>query len=319
MPGMNGIELCQKLKEDWDTQDIPVLFLSGSDDLDTRLLCYDAGGDDFTIKPFEPAELLRKLNIAGRSLAQKKALHEQAGYAQRTAMSAMVSMGELGVVLQFLSKSFACNSEEELGAAMLEAMQQYELQAAIQLRTTDRVYSVSPHGVDSPLEAGILNLVRDSGRIFQFKSRCVFNYGRITLMVNNMPLEDADKAGRIRDNCALLAEGADARLQAVEAERASRRRQSAVVDVLPKINAALATIRESYQRNCFEQTHAMIEYQENLLRSFVSLGLTDRQEETLVMGAKEFAQRMAGIQDSSIGIADQLEEVATALARIVKD
>ena len=41
--------------------------------------------------------------------------------------------------------------------------------------------------------------------------------GRVTLMVNDMPQDDTERAGRIRDNGALLAEGADARMKAIEA------------------------------------------------------------------------------------------------------
>ncbi|MBK8917062.1 MAG: hypothetical protein IPM73_03085 [Betaproteobacteria bacterium] len=37
-----------------------------------------------------------------------------------------------------------------------------------------------------------------------------FNYGGVTVMLNNLPLDDPDKVGRIRDNIAILAEGADA-------------------------------------------------------------------------------------------------------------
>ncbi len=160
MPVMDGYALCRHLKDDWDTQDIPVLFVSANDDNETRMLCYEAGGDDFIQKPFAPTELLGKLKVAGRILGEKKALHEQAGYAQRTAMTAMVSMGELGVVLQFLSKSFACDTVEELATAMIEAMGQYDLQAAVQMRLGDQVVSLSQNGHDVPLEVSVLNHVR---------------------------------------------------------------------------------------------------------------------------------------------------------------
>jgi hypothetical protein len=110
-------------------------------------------------------------------------------------------------VLQFLSKSFACNTVDELASELLQAMGQYDLQAAVQMRLGDEVLSLSQNGHNVPLEVSVLNHVRNSGRIFQFKSRCAFNYGRVTLMVNNMPLEDSDRCGRIRDNGALLAEG----------------------------------------------------------------------------------------------------------------
>lgn len=318
MPGMDGYAFCRHLKDDWDTQDIPVLFVSSSDDIETRLLCYEAGGDDFILKPFTPPELLRKIKVAERILAEKRALHEQAGYAQRTAMSAMTSMGELGVVLQFLSKSFACNTMDELGAALLESMQHYDLQAAVRLSMAGEVRSMSPNGHDLPLEVAVLNHVCHSGRIFQFKSRCVFNYGQVTLMVNNMPVDDADRCGRIRDNGALLAEGADARLRAMEAEQSAQRRRIGIETALPQVHSTLDSVQANYRRNCFELTQVMIEFQEALLKTYIHLGLTDAQEEHLTTTAADYMQRMVGTQDESLNIVGQLGALAVTLEGLLR-
>lgn len=318
LPGIDGCQFCRQLKDDWDTQDIPVLFVSGSDDITARLLCYDAGGDDFIGKPFDPEELSRKLRVAGQLLSRRRQLHEQAGYAQRTAMSAMVSMGELGIVLQFLSKSFACSSAESLAQALLDAMHQYDLAAAVQVRLGDEVLCLSDNGRDVPLESSVLNHVSTAGRIFQFKSRCVFNYGRVTLMINNLPLDDVERCGRIRDNGALLAEGADARLKAIEAELAAQRRQAGIEAALPRVYGTLDAVQGNYRRNCFELTQVMIEFQESLMKSFVHLGLSESQEELLTAMAGEFMQRMVGTQDESLVIVGQLEELARSLQGLLK-
>ena len=319
MPVMDGFALCRRLKDDWDTQDIPVVFVSASDTLETRLLCYEAGGEDFIQKPFESAELLSKLHVAGRILAEKKVLREQAGYAQRTAMTAMVSMGELGVVLQFLSKSFACDSLEELALALLGAMRQYDLQSALQMRMGDEVLTLSANGRNLPLEVSVLNHIRDSGRIFQFKSRCVFNYGGVTLLVNNMPMDDPDRCGRIRDNGALLAEGADARLRAIETEVLASRRRAGIEDALPRLYATLDGVQNNYRRNCFELTQVMIEFQETLTKAFIHLGLLERQEEMISAMANEFMLRVVGTQDASLEIVGQLEALADDLKVLLRN
>jgi response regulator RpfG family c-di-GMP phosphodiesterase len=53
MPGMDGIELCRRLKADPDTAEIPVILLSGS-----ALGDGNAGADAFLTKPFSPLQLL---------------------------------------------------------------------------------------------------------------------------------------------------------------------------------------------------------------------------------------------------------------------
>src|SRR5574343_1246823 len=319
MPVMDGYALCRHLKDDWDTQDIPVVFISANDDPETRMLCYEAGGDDFIQKPLDPAELLSKLTVAGRIIAEKKALREQAGYAQKTAMAAMVSMGELGIVLQFLSKSFACSSVEELASALLDAMQQYDLQAAVQMRMGDQTLTLSHNGRNLPLEVSVLNHVRENDRIFQFKSRCVFNYGDVTLLVNNMPLADADRCGRIRDNGALLAEGAEARLRAIETELLAQQRRTGIESALPRLYATLDGVQSNYRRNCFELTQVMIEFQEALTKAFVHLGLMERQEELLSSMASDFMMRLVRTQDASLEIVGELEELVGDLEGLLKN
>lgn len=318
MPMTDGYSLCRQLKDDWETQDIPVTFISANDDIETRLLAYEAGGDDFVIKPFDPPDLQNKVKVSRRIAAYKQSLREQAGYAQRTALSAMTSMGELGVVLQFLSKSFACNTLAQVAAALLDALRQYDLQGAVQLRIGAETLSLSDNGEDLPLEVAILNHVRESGRIFQFKSRCVFNYGHVTVMVNNMPVDDEERCGRIRDNGAILAEGADARLKAIEIEQDSRRRQQGVLAALPRVYSALEAVQVNYRRNCFELTQLMIEYQEQLIKSFVHLGLTESQEEALNSAAADFSQSMINTQDQSLAIVGELEAVARTLSGLVE-
>ena len=55
MPKMDGYSLCRQLKSLPETRDVPVIFISGLDDLESRMAGYDAGGDDYIAKPFKLA------------------------------------------------------------------------------------------------------------------------------------------------------------------------------------------------------------------------------------------------------------------------
>jgi DNA-binding response OmpR family regulator/EAL domain-containing protein (putative c-di-GMP-specific phosphodiesterase class I) len=58
MPGANGIELTQVIRERDEALTIPIVFLSGEDDLDKKLLALHSGADDFLTKPVRPQHLL---------------------------------------------------------------------------------------------------------------------------------------------------------------------------------------------------------------------------------------------------------------------
>jgi two-component system sensor histidine kinase/response regulator len=61
MPGMDGCEVCKKLKENSDWKDIPVIFLSAADDKELIVRALDAGGVDYITKPFNQAELISRV------------------------------------------------------------------------------------------------------------------------------------------------------------------------------------------------------------------------------------------------------------------
>jgi phosphoserine phosphatase RsbU/P len=63
MPDENGFITCNKLKHDSRTSAIPVIFLSGSDDLKSRIEGLSIGGVDYIIKPFQREEVLARLRI----------------------------------------------------------------------------------------------------------------------------------------------------------------------------------------------------------------------------------------------------------------
>src|SRR5579862_8830111 len=55
MPGMNGYEVCSRLKSDDHTRDIPVIFLTGQTDIDDETKGFEVGAVDYIHKPFSPA------------------------------------------------------------------------------------------------------------------------------------------------------------------------------------------------------------------------------------------------------------------------
>ena len=70
MPGMNGIEVCLKLKTKACWADIPIIFLSAADDKNLIVQALECGGVDYVTKPFNKAELLSRVRT---HLALKRA------------------------------------------------------------------------------------------------------------------------------------------------------------------------------------------------------------------------------------------------------
>ena len=64
LPDNDGFEVLAKLKLDPVTRDIPVIFISGREDTNDKVKCFDLGAVDYVTKPFEAAELRARVRAA---------------------------------------------------------------------------------------------------------------------------------------------------------------------------------------------------------------------------------------------------------------
>lgn len=295
LPGMDGYTLCRQIKDDSNLRRIPVIFVSGRDTIEERIKGYDAGGEDFIVKPFEPEELLRKFMVAQSMVQNQRSLAGQLEDAELLSSLVMASMDETGILLQFMSKLIAMESTEEIAGGLLELMQRYRLDGVVQTRVGSDTQTLSTAGKNLPLEVAVIEHVRDQGRIFEFRQRSVHNFERVTLMINNLPLGDPDFCGRLRDHLSVAAQGVDSRLKALQAENDSRRAQEGILSALENVGDTIMELRDAHQRNSDDSSKLVVDLQETLLNSFYRLGLTDNQEKYLQDMVGDFMTRMVAL------------------------
>jgi CheY-like chemotaxis protein len=316
LPGMDGYAFCRAIKDDESLRDIPVTFVSSNDTIEARIKGYDAGGEDFIVKPFEPEEVLRKIKVAKQIILSKKALEEQAKAANSFSMMMMTSMGESGIVMQFLGKLFSWNTEQEVAAGVLELLQSYQLEGVAQTRIGQRTLTLSASGTNMPLEVSVLNHVRSQGRIFEFRNRGVYNTQHITVMVNNMPVHDPDLCGRLRDHLSLVAQGADSRLQAIEAEEANRRNRAGIDEALQSIRESVSAMRQAHGLDRAASSQLLIELEQSMAKAFVHLGLSTDQERHMEDLVHAFMKRMMELQDRGEEIYETLQQLTEKLGQL---
>ena len=83
MPGMDGFEVCRRLKQNDHTRLIPIIFITALNDRRSRLKGIEAGGDDFLSKPFDQLELSARV----KSLVHQKRLNEDLDHAEKVLFS----------------------------------------------------------------------------------------------------------------------------------------------------------------------------------------------------------------------------------------
>ena len=63
MPNLDGYETCQRLRQNPKTAQIQILLLTALDNLESKIKGFEAGADDYLSKPYEPDELIARLNV----------------------------------------------------------------------------------------------------------------------------------------------------------------------------------------------------------------------------------------------------------------
>ena len=182
MPGLDGLEVCRRLKNDLLTINTPIVFLAGACTTETKMLGLELGGVDFVNKPFETAELRARVRSALRTkylldILVKKAMIDgptglwNRGYFDRT-MNAQLSL--------------ARRSGHPLGCILAEI---------------DGFRSL----VDGRGPSFGEELMRRIGQLFVDSSRvedvvCLFAVGKLAIVTPNTPADKgATLAERLRD------------------------------------------------------------------------------------------------------------------------
>ncbi|MGD8909935.1 MAG: response regulator transcription factor [Chromatiales bacterium] len=124
IPGMNGFTLCETLRS--GGYDTPVLMLTARDSLDDKLAGFNAGTDDYLVKPFEIEELLvRILALSKRRSSQSRKLRVGRVELDITAKQARVENRELKltpVTFRLLEALMRASPEPVSQRALIQAI-----------------------------------------------------------------------------------------------------------------------------------------------------------------------------------------------------
>ncbi len=84
MPDLNGYQVCEQLKADEKTREIPVIFISALDDVLDKVKAFQVGGVDYISKPFQGEEVMARIENQLTISRQKKQLQNEIKERQKT-------------------------------------------------------------------------------------------------------------------------------------------------------------------------------------------------------------------------------------------
>ena len=319
MPGMNGYEVCDKLKHNSSTQDIPVIFLSSRSNLRERMLGYEMGGTDYIVKPCDTEELLAKLKSLDSSRAQQKKLSHQVAQATQTAFSAMKGSSELGLAIQYIEATYLLNSYDSIALKFLEVTSSIALNCTLIFKTRSGDLFYSNRGSLSPLEQQLVKtLFADGRRFIDFGCRTQINYPRVGLLVKNMPLGNPQDYGRYKDFLPTMLGSTDAKIKSLDTEQALVEQTRNITNSFNIVRQTLEQVGGSLRGNQHDVLQLLQGMIAELEVRIPTMGLDDDQEKYLISRLDQAIESTRVIIDGGTSAENAFQTVCRLLEHLAE-
>ncbi|MDH5516966.1 MAG: response regulator [Gammaproteobacteria bacterium] len=283
MPGMNGYEVCEILKASDSTKHTPIIFLSSLSSLTSRMQGFEAGADDYIVKPFQPEDLNAKLQVVGRYRRTEISLTHQVVEAQKTAYSAIAGNSDLGQAMSFIEQCHWVTNYNQLAEAFFRISSYLNLTCTLVITNDneEHFFSSTNHAVP-PLESELISTLRHEGRFFDFGCRTQINYQNISLLIKNMPLDDMERYGRIKDIFPAMLSTADSKINQLETLKTINNHSDQLSQSFKTVTTALNKIKTSIEESQRTGINILRDMLNELDNELPRMGLEDDQEQYLI-------------------------------------
>lgn len=284
MPGINGYETCDRLRNLEATKDVPIVFLSSHGSLRERLQGYEVGADDYVIKPFEAEDLRARINVLLKFQVDRRELLVQYELAHKNAILAMTSSSELALAMRFLEKSLSYHDIDSLIQGLFESMDQLSLNCCVMISANEQHYWYSSEGSGSisPLEKELIEMCDKGARFLDFGERTIINYPQISLLIKNMPLDEMERYGRVKDLIPMFLSAVNTKISTLNTQEALMQQSTNLIDSFIQIRKSLYHLGVTIVDNRRDSTKIMNALVEELNVDFLRMGLEEDQEEYLL-------------------------------------
>ena len=316
MPGLDGYQTCLKLKDIDHESKTSVIFVSAHGQAEDRIEGYKAGAVDYLVKPFEPEELLQKIN---RTLTYKddvSDLRSSVASSNKVAFSAMTVSSELGGIIRIMEEMFLVTGYEELSEKYFEWSQSMELNSCIRIKTENFEHCLANNVSSTPIERELMELLASKGRIFSFDSRTQFNGSNVQILIKNMPKADEAKYGRLIDTLPVLLTGIDKCITRIYELNLKEQQQKNIQETIAEIRSISSHTSRTFEEMQKDILNVFNEFQAALDWEIPRMGLEDDQEKLIMKLAEDCLEKSHKATDIGSGIRSDLNKVILLLQDI---
>ncbi len=173
MPGMDGYEVCKRIRSNPKIKDIPVIFITAMDDEGSIEKAFEVGGNDYITKPFKPGEVLARVKMQLQLRAYQEELKRLASTDPLTGL--------------YNRRHFS-----DVGKDMLEVAKRYGRKLSLIILDIDRFKRINDeygHDAGDEVIKALADLMKNSVRSSDIV--CRFGGEEFVILMPEISLEEA--------------------------------------------------------------------------------------------------------------------------------
>ena len=230
----------------------------------------------------------------------------------QVAMEAMTSSSELGQIIEFVKSSQTINTLKGIGLKFCEIAENFGLKASVLIHTTSPIYvKCKPES----MECRVLNKFKGSSeRIVSIGVRTMINSDDMGVLINNMPVEDESRYGRLKDHLAVLSSICEGRLQTIKSELSVKnQRKDILMRVIKMTEEQVQSFSEKLRVHDNSTRQVMLNMIVELEAKLFTLGLDEDQEQQLMSLAYAASERLDDMKNDTKTLEGELSVILEAL------
>lgn len=221
LPSLDGYSVCKQLKSDPQTTHIPIIFLSSKTSLQEKIRGFEMGAEDYLVKSAEADLLKAKISRAIQQYYEKRIMDEKLSVAETAAFEALSGSADLGRCLRYAERTYSMDSFETLAAGLFHTMGEFGLRTSLMFITPTGPIFFSQGSQDiSPLEKEMFLASHKQGRFCDYGYRTFCNFKLASMLIKNMPLEEPERYGRIKDTVPWILGPTDGKVRTLNEQQA---------------------------------------------------------------------------------------------------
>ena len=265
-----------------------------------------AGFCEIIFTPTDPEYVVLKIQKICARVEKINKLEKKSKNATAAAMAAIQDTADQASVIHFFQESINCNNMQDLTDLIVKTAEVFELECTVQLRTPWQHFM--SYSIDAPenIQLQMFDSLKEMGKIYQIGQKLILNFQEITQIITNMPIEDEDKCGRLRDNLALILDSAIVRMKSLHMVEELKK-------ILADTNSAISKFQDS-QKNVQNTNVKIIDSMIEEMQDNVSAyGLSEQQENALLLLVENYSDKFFETYDGIMQADQEMSYIVSKL------